>query len=140
MSFYAYSPLAGGFLAKTANVITEGKEQRWSTETRVGAMYQKLYNRPVLLEALTRWEEIAKSAGTSKAELAIRWVAYNSRLSAKFGDGLILGAKSPEQLDNTLQSLRNGPLEEEIAMQIDALWEAVKDEAPVDNFRMRKES
>jgi len=135
MAFYAYSPLAGGFLVKSPETITAAKVLRWSPETRVGAMYQKMYNKPSLLAVLSDWAAIAEEAGVSKAALAYRWVAYNSRLRAEDGDGLIIGASSPKQLDNTLETLNDGPLDAHIAEKIEALWEKVKEDAPVDNIR-----
>ena len=53
-------------------------------------MYNEIYNRPSLLEALSEWEAIAQEAGVSKAVLAYRWVIYNSLLSAERGDGIIV--------------------------------------------------
>lgn len=132
MSFFAYSPLAGGFLTKSAAVIKEGKEPRWNKETRVGAMYQRMFNRPKLMHALTDWERIAEQAGITKAELAFRWVAHHSSLSSKFGDAIIVGASRPSQLDDTLRYLSNEPLSPVIVGEIQALWETVKSQAPID--------
>ncbi len=70
----------------------------------------------------------------SKAALAYRWVAYNSALSGGYGDGMIIGATKPEQLDQTLESIQAGPLPDAAVRRIDKVWEMVKDEAPVDNY------
>jgi aryl-alcohol dehydrogenase-like predicted oxidoreductase len=135
MSFYAYSPLAGGFLAKKQDAILRA-EGRWNPETRVGAMYQKMYNRPQLLEALGDWAGIADEAGLTKAALAYRWIAYHSHLDAGRGDAIIVGASRPDQLHDTLTILRAGPLDPQIVQNIGAVWEKVKDFAPVDNIQM----
>lgn len=58
----------------------------------IGKVYNYIYSRPSLLEALSEWEAIAKEAGVSKAVLAYRWVMYNSMLSAECGDGIIVRA------------------------------------------------
>lgn len=134
ISFYAYSPLAGGFLVKSAKTILEAKEARWNPNTRVGLMYQKMYNRPKLLAALSDWESVAKEAGLSKAALAYKWVAYHSALSPQFEDAIIVGASRPAQLDETLHNLRSGPLAPDIVVKIEDLWLSVKDQAPVDNY------
>jgi aryl-alcohol dehydrogenase-like predicted oxidoreductase len=134
ISFYAYSPLAGGFLVKSAKTILEAKEARWNTDTRVGAMYQRMYNRPKLLAALSDWDSIAQEAGVSKAALAYKWVAYHSALSSKYEDAIIVGASRPAQLDDTLQILRSGPLAADIVTKIEKIWDSVKDQAPVDNY------
>jgi len=131
--FYCYSPLAGGFLVRSAEGLKNGTG-RFDPNTRLGKTYHDLYNRPRLVEALSAWEEIAKEAGISKAELAYRWVNFNSALSPKYGDAIIVGASRPSQLEETLSGLEKGPLSAEIVKKIDKIWEAVKDEAPRDNF------
>ena len=91
IAFYAYSPLAGGFLVKDAQVLQAGSGQgRWDPATQLGKVYNEIYIRPLLLEALSEWEAIAKEAGVSKAVLAYRWVIHNSMLSAERGDGIIV--------------------------------------------------
>lgn len=52
------------------------------------------------------------------------------------GDGLIVGAMRPEQLEETLGWLGDGPLEEGVVRRIEAVWEGVKAEAALDNFNM----
>lgn len=136
MSFYAYSSLAGGFLVKSAQTILEAKELRWNSDTRVGAMYQKMYNRPQLLEALGDWARIAEESNVSKAALAYRWVVYHSQLSPDLADAVIIGASRPGQLEDTLSIVRSGPLEASTVEKIEAVWEKVKDYAPVDNIHM----
>lgn len=79
MSFYAYSPIAGGFLTKSKEDIESGKG-RFDTSSPIGQMYKGMYGKASLLEALGQWESIAKDEGISRAELAYRWVAYNSPL------------------------------------------------------------
>lgn len=135
IAFFAYSPLAGGFLTKTAEDVHNGaKGGRFDKESRIGQMYQKLYNKPSLLEALEKWERISDKSGISKAALAYRWVTYNSYLKKEHGDGIILGASRPHQLLTTLQALNEGPLPESVEKEIDEIWNTVKDEAPLDNF------
>ena len=65
---------------------------RWDPATPLGKVYNDIYNRPSLLEALSEWEAIAKEAGVSKAVLAYRWVMYNSTLSADCHDGIVVRA------------------------------------------------
>jgi len=61
-------------------------------------------------------------------------VAHNSALRGREGDGVIVGAMRPEQLEQTLGWLRDGPLEEGVVRRIEGIWEDVKDEAAFDNF------
>lgn len=93
-----------------------------------------MYNKPSYLEALAQWESIAKDEGISRAELAYRWVTYNSPLDREHGDGIIIGARNLEQLEETLKSVNSGPLSENAVKRIDEVWNTIKHEAPLDNF------
>ncbi len=76
MSFYAYSPIAGGFLTKdSAALRTSDVEGRFGEKTALGDMYTKLYGNETLYGALDEWGRIAKAAGVEKAALAYRWVS-----------------------------------------------------------------
>lgn len=100
----------------------------------IGKMYSGMYKRPSYIEALKEWERIAKETGCSRAELGYRWVKYNSPLQEKYGDGIIVGASSLQQLEQTLKGLEAGPLPDSAVKGIDEVWEKIKDEAPLDNF------
>ncbi len=131
IAIYAYSPIAGGFLARTRAQIEAG-------ESRFGdanfTMYAEMYKKPAYLDLLDKWEKIAEEVGCTKAELAYRWVAYHSALEADKGDGVIVGASSLKQLEATFEGLEKGPLPGDAAKKIEGLWEGVRHEAPVDNF------
>ncbi|KAK9357890.1 NADP-dependent oxidoreductase domain-containing protein [Lipomyces starkeyi] len=129
--FYAYSPIAGGFLVKTAEAIKAGIQgSRWDKNQ----IYSSLYGKPKLLAALEVWESIAAEAGMTKAAVAYRWVTFHSHLDAKYGDAVIFGASNVKQLQESLKAIQDGPLPSSIAATVDNIWEAIKDEAPVDNY------
>jgi aflatoxin B1 aldehyde reductase len=134
MSFWAYSPLAGGFLVHNPDSVMNGWQKRFDQNLWLGKMYRKLYGRPRLLEALPKWHAIAEEAGCSVSALAYRWVAYNSVLSSANSDAMIVGATKTTQLEQTLDDLSGGPLSEKIVQRIDSIWASVQDEAPLDNF------
>jgi len=135
MSFYAYSPVAGGFLVKDpAKVRDQTEGGRFGKESRVGPMYSTMYGKESLINALDVWAAIASAAGVSKAALAYRWVAYHSAIKASDGDGVIIGASKVTQLEETLTAIEAGPLDAESVKKIDAVWESVKAEAPVNNW------
>lgn len=129
--FYAYSPLAGGFLTKSAADLDAGVG-RFNKEA-LGGMYSGMYDKPSLREGLKEWNKIAEKEGVTKAELAYRWVAHHSALTEE-GDGVIFGASKLSQIEQTAGGIKKGKLSEEAAKSIDALWETVKAEAPVDNY------
>jgi aflatoxin B1 aldehyde reductase len=99
-------------------------------------MYNSIYNRPNLMKGLKIWDDISAESGIAKPALSYRWAAYNSALSAEFGDGLIIGAMSSEHLAQTLQWLKDGALEENVVKRIEEVWGIVKDEAAFDNFNI----
>ena len=99
-------------------------------------MYLTLYNKPTYLEALATWSEIAEDFGIGKAELAYRWVAFNSLLKQEHGDAIVIGARNEEQLRETFEWSRRGPLPKGAVERIDAVWESVKAEAGLDNFNL----
>lgn len=148
ISFYAYSPIAGGFLTKTKQDVLDGKG-RFDKSTPIGVIsvplcrsarqansyrYNVLYSKPAYLEALAQWESIAKDEGISRAELAYRWVKYNSPLSTEHGDAIIIGASSAKQLKETLETINKGSLSDSAVKRIDEVWETIKHEAPLDNL------
>ncbi|SCW01921.1 LAFE_0E10198g1_1 [Lachancea fermentati] len=134
IAFYAYSPIAGGFLAHTPDEITTGSKGRFDNNSPVGKLYQALYNRPKLIEALERWGLIAEKAGVTSAVLAYRWITYHSALDYARGDALIVGSRTPQQLRDTLKAIEDGPLDKNIVAEIDAVWERAKADAPVNNY------
>ncbi|KAK6498826.1 hypothetical protein TWF481_011399 [Arthrobotrys musiformis] len=133
ISFYAYSPLAGGLLAKTKEQLATAAG-RWTPGTPLGDIYRSLYDKEELRTALDDWEGIAKKEGISLAELGYRWVRYHSSLESQYGDAVIFGAYDEARIKQTVGWLNNGPLSEEAVKGIDAIWEKIKDVAPVDNY------
>ncbi|KAJ4993586.1 aldehyde reductase [Stagonosporopsis vannaccii] len=129
--FYAYSPLAGGFLTKSAADLDAGVG-RFSKDA-LGGMYSGMYDKPSLREGLKTWNQIAEKEGVTKAELAYRWVSYHSALTEE-GDAVLFGASKLSQIEQTAASIKKGKLSEEAAKSIDRLWESVKAEAPIDNY------
>lgn len=138
IAFYAYSPIAGGFLAKNPTDFEDKdalKGGRWDPETMVGKLYRILYSdRPQTLNALKRWHEIAAEEGITGAELAFRWVVHNSALDASLGDGAVIGAGNEKQLRNTWEAIAKGPLSADVQAKVDAVWGPLKEDAFLDNF------
>lgn len=131
IAFYAYSPLAGGFLTKTAEDIKQGKGR--FNDNFIGGMYKSMYCKSTYVNALAKWGAVAEAEGVTRAELAYRWVVFNPLLSKANGDGIVLGASSNEQLEQTLVSVAKGKLSEKALKAIDEIWESIKHEAPYDN-------
>ncbi|KAJ9606383.1 hypothetical protein H2200_009344 [Cladophialophora chaetospira] len=136
IKFYAYSPLAGGFLAKSARDLRgDNMHGRWSRDDPVGQIYHKLYNRPSLVAALEQWERLAHENGMKMAEMAYRWILYDSALKPELGDKIIIGSRRASQLEETLEIAHKGPLKKFVLHQIDLIWQSVENEAPIDNMQ-----
>lgn len=133
MSYYAYSPIAGGFLAKTRQQLKEAKG-RWEHGSMLGNIYRTLYEKPSILDGLDKWCSIAESEGIAPAELAYRWVRYNSALKAEYGDAVVFGATTDAQLKQTVGYLNAGPLGEKAVQGIEEIWQSIKQDAPFDNY------
>ncbi|KKY31724.1 putative aldehyde reductase [Diaporthe ampelina] len=131
ISFYAYSPTAGGFLAKSKQQVLDGVGRFGKDGGVEGVFYNELYNKPALLDILTTWSEIARDAGTSPYHLATRWVSYHSALKPEYGDALIIGVHGLEQLNENLAGLEEGPLSPDISERADAVWERARHETTV---------
>lgn len=114
--------------------FVEEQQGRFNKDA-INGIYHKMYNKENFMSLLDDWEKIANEEGVSKAELAYRWVNYHSALDPEKGDGVIFGASRFQQAESTLQYLKNGPLKDSSAKQIDALWDRVKDDSILDNFQ-----
>lgn len=51
-------------------------------------------------------------------------------MTAELGDGIIVGASSPKQLQETVQALGGGPLDEETAAGFEEMWKLCAMAAP----------
>lgn len=138
IAFYAYSPIAGGFLAKSKASLLAA-DSRFGKDDFLSQLYNKLYNKPSFLAALDAWDAIAVKEGIDRAELAYRWIVYHSHLRAEHGDAVIVGASRHDQLRATVAAIRKGPLSEDAVRAVDAIWETIKDDAPLDNFEGKGE-
>lgn len=79
-------------------------------------------DKPLILEALDKWQEMADTGGMSAVEMGYRWVAHHSALDASQGDGLVIGALSVARWQSYLAAVEKGPLDAETAAKIDGLW------------------
>lgn len=139
MSFYAYSPLSGGFLMKTKEQVLVGTG-RFDRSHEYGRMYEMMFFKPAYLETLAEWASIAEKESITRAELAYRWVASSSILKPQYGDALIIGSRTLDQLKQTVEGLEKGPLSKSAQERIEAIWAKVKHEALLDNFEAAQQA
>lgn len=110
-----WSPLAGGTLTEK---YAEGLPKEETRMTSEGLDFIKEVNlADDRLEKIKALSNLAKIMGTTLAKLAIAWCAQNPNVST-----IILGARKPEQLRETLTSLEVMPLlTSEVNEQIEAI-------------------
>jgi aflatoxin B1 aldehyde reductase len=68
----------------------------------------------------------AEEHGISGHAAALRWCAYHSALKAGNGDAIIIGASSVAQLESNLDMIDQGPLPEDVAAVMGAVYKQVE--------------
>ncbi|TRX93771.1 hypothetical protein FHL15_005447 [Xylaria flabelliformis] len=96
ISFYGYSPAAGGLFSGKAGTSTTSK--RWDSDA-----------------SITDILAAAEKHGISGHAAALRWTAFHSILDGSYGDGIIFTASNLDQLNKTLDAIDAGPLPADLA-------------------------
>ncbi|KAF2097785.1 Aldo/keto reductase [Rhizodiscina lignyota] len=114
IQFYAFNPMAGGFLAAS-------DPQGASKASYINNAYAA---------AVELLNPVIEKHGLTLRECALRWLAHHSLLAADKGDAILLGASRAEHLESNLLDLEKGPLPKEIVESLDRAWEQVKGLTP----------
>lgn len=134
IAFYAFNPLAGGFLAgrfKRGDVV-DGEGGRFDAKTQQGKAYVDRYWNDEMFEAVEIVRRAVvkdadgKEGGLGMAECALRWMMWHGELRREMGDAVIIGASSAEQLEGNLRAFEKGRLPEGVVKAFDEGWEVVK--------------
>lgn len=129
IAFYAYNPLAGGFLTNRYQRETDANEgDRFNPHRAEGAFYRKRYWNDAHFNALDKVRPLAKSLGLTTAQAALRWVNHHSKLAGGSGDAIVTSASTVEQLEENLAALEMGPLPEELVQAFEESYRVVKAE------------
>ena len=98
IAFYAYNPLAGGYL--TSRYHREDKDgdiesgSRFDPSRWQGRGYRNRYWHDCYFDALDLLRPVAKKHKLTEAECALRWMNHHSMLKREHGDASIIGASS----------------------------------------------
>ena len=136
LDFYAYNPLAGGFLTNRyieSNTDSKPTEGRFSDASGIlGERYRERYFKDAIFQALKLVDQEAKRHGISMVQVALRWMVHHSPMKVKDngGDGIIIGVSSQKQLEENLDALEQGPLPEELCKKLDEAWKVAKMDTP----------
>ncbi|KAJ4037715.1 hypothetical protein NW761_006170 [Fusarium oxysporum] len=126
ISFYAYSPAAAGFFAGNHKNIKAGG--RYDRSHFIGRLYCQLYLKPSIMVATDKALAVASKHGIGGHAAALRWVVYHSVLNKAYGDSIIIGASSVEQLESNMDMIDQGPLPEDVVAALEAVYKEIGDQ------------
>ncbi|MFY0687776.1 MAG: aldo/keto reductase [Cyclobacteriaceae bacterium] len=125
--FYAYNPLAGGLLSGKHKVFSEDpKDGRFLLRPN----YKNRYWKESYFEALQILHSECSKENLPLFEVALRWLAFHSKIDHAQGDGILVGVSKIEQLVSNVKSLKNGILPDNIVTAFNSAWEAVRADCP----------
>ncbi|KAG2368650.1 NADP-dependent oxidoreductase domain-containing protein [Suillus spraguei] len=130
IKFYAYGPLAGGLLVGKIldeDDLKNAKGGRWDPSvSHLAPLLHEQYG--PLLPILRELKELLNVHNVCMAEVAQRWLQHHSALQP--GDAVILGAASPQQMEDNIVQCEGGPLTDEIVKLLEEAWKKAKPVAP----------
>ncbi|KAK9236968.1 NADP-dependent oxidoreductase domain-containing protein [Lipomyces kononenkoae] len=130
MAFYAFNPLAGGYLTSRYRREQDGSSleqgSRFDPQTTQGKSYRARYWNDTTFDALEIIRSVSQKYELTEAECALRWMMHHSKLRRELGDAVIIGASSTKHLQENLIDLEKGPLPDEILEALDHAWTKTK--------------
>lgn len=127
MRFYAYNPMCGGLLTGRygayEDIPTDGRFTHRPN-------YQKRYWKKSFFEAVDIIKAAAEKHGVTTIEATYRWLAYHSMLNGERGDAILIGASKLNHLKQNMETLKAGPLPEEVVKAFDRAWNITKGDSP----------
>ncbi|KAJ7464710.1 NADP-dependent oxidoreductase domain-containing protein, partial [Mycena galericulata] len=124
VSFYAYNPLAAGFLTSryTREQSTFDYGDRFNPERKYAHFERMRYWNEPNFKALDLLRPALAPHGITESEAALRWLAHHSALKNEFGDAVIVGASSATHLEENLEALDKGPLPADVVAALNEGW------------------
>jgi aryl-alcohol dehydrogenase-like predicted oxidoreductase len=121
-----YNPLGGGLLTGR-HTFAERPEQGRFGDSRLAAMYTERYWNAELFTAVEDLNEIARRAGLTPSELALRWL-----LSRDVVDSVLLGGSQVAHLEANLAAAEKGPLPMDVLTACDEVGSRLR--GPMPNY------
>jgi aflatoxin B1 aldehyde reductase len=120
IAFYAFSPLAGGALAKPVDsILNPGEDDRFAKMS----VFRDIYATEKNVAALRTLAELCEKNGISVMEAALRWFVHHSPLGED--DGFILGASRTSQIEASLRATEGPPLSQGLVAAFEEMWEGI---------------
>ena len=127
MRFYAYNPLAGGLLTGRYSVFEDDPTDGRFTHR---PNYQKRYWKKSFFEAVDLIRKAGEKYGINTIEATYRWLAFHSMLDGSRGDAILIGASKLGHLQQNMDTLKAGPLPEEMVQAFEQAWAVTKADSP----------
>ena len=127
MRFYAFNPMCGGLLTGKYGSYEEAPTDGRFTHR---PNYQGRYWKKSFFEAVDLIKAAAESCGITSVEATYRWLAYHSMLNGERGDAILIGASKLSHLKQNMETLKAGPLPEEMADAFEKAWAMTKGDSP----------
>ena len=77
---------------------------------------------------------VASKHGISGHGAGLQWTAHHSMLSSAYGDSVVVGASSPEQLESNIDMIEQGPLPDEVVTALEAVYEQIGKDLEIPYF------
>ena len=127
LRFYAYNPMCGGLLT--------GRYGRFEDAPTDGRFthrpnYQGRYWKKRFFDGVEVIKTAAEKRGISSIEATYRWLAYHSMLNAQRGDAILIGASKLNHLVQNMETVKAGPLPEDVVAAFDEAWALTKGDSP----------
>jgi aflatoxin B1 aldehyde reductase len=128
IAFYAYNPIAGGYLtgrySKPEDAVEPGS--RFDPDKWQGKSYRARYFNEANFHALEIIRAACEKHGLTMGETALRWMNHHSGMKKESGDAVIIGASNVAHIQQNLVDLEKGPLPESILPALNEAWQTVK--------------
>ncbi|KAF2785834.1 Aldo/keto reductase [Melanomma pulvis-pyrius CBS 109.77] len=130
ISFYAFNPLAGGYLTDRYRRDTQDTDietgSRFDPKRMHGQMYRARYWNAAFFDALDFLRPVVGKLGLRESECALRWMMHHSQLKRELGDKVIIGASSEIQLEMNMRDFEAEELPNEVLQALDKGWEVCR--------------
>ncbi|KAF9767523.1 hypothetical protein IL306_015299, partial [Fusarium sp. DS 682] len=113
-------PAGAGFFAGNHKKVQPGG--RYDRSLFLGGLYADRYLKTSISEATEKALAVASRHGISGHAAALRWTAHHGALRNAFGDSIVIGASSVEQLNSNIDAIEDGPLPDDVAEAIGAVY------------------
>ena len=127
MRFYAYNPLCGGLLTGRYGSYSEAPTDGRFTHR---PNYQGRYWKKSFFDAFEVIKAASEKHGISSIEATYRWLTYHSMLNGDRGDAILIGASKLDHLQQNMETIKAGPLPEDVVEAFDIAWMMSKGNSP----------